>query len=225
MVRGGRMRTSALPGVRRARRSRRPATCATARTRTSEAALYAEVGGPGVLGGAKVLQGKEMSFNNWLDVDAAYALGVGAARERGGDREAQQPVRCGVGRHACRGVRESVRVRPGLGVRRDRGVPRRRATSTPPPRWPTCSPRSWSRRPSRPTRWRRSLDRQNLRVVRAPLGTGDGLDVRPIPGGALVQDRDLVDRDAAGDGRSSRRASRPSRSGRDLRSPGRWRGG
>ena len=37
-------------------------------------ALYAEAGGPGVLGGAKVLQGKEMSFNNWLDVDAAYTL-------------------------------------------------------------------------------------------------------------------------------------------------------
>ncbi len=34
--------------------------------------------------------------------------------------------------------------------------------------------------------------RQNLRVVQAPIGTGDGLDVRPIPGGALVQDRDLA---------------------------------
>jgi phosphoribosylaminoimidazolecarboxamide formyltransferase/IMP cyclohydrolase len=26
------------------------------------------------MGGAEVLQGKEMSFNNWLDVDAAYSL-------------------------------------------------------------------------------------------------------------------------------------------------------
>jgi len=34
--------------------------------------------------------------------------------------------------------------------------------------------------------------RQNLRVVAAPLVTIDGLDVRPIPGGALVQDRDGV---------------------------------
>jgi phosphoribosylaminoimidazolecarboxamide formyltransferase/IMP cyclohydrolase len=34
--------------------------------------------------------------------------------------------------------------------------------------------------------------RENLRVVRAPLPAGSGLDVRPIPGGALVQDRDLV---------------------------------
>ena len=38
-------------------------------------ALYAEAAGPGPLGGAEVLvAGKEMSFNNWLDLDAAYAL-------------------------------------------------------------------------------------------------------------------------------------------------------
>ena len=38
-------------------------------------ALYAATGGPGVLGGAEVLvEGKEMSFNNWLDVDAALTL-------------------------------------------------------------------------------------------------------------------------------------------------------
>ena len=102
------------------------------------------------------LQGKEMSFNNWLDVDAAYALASALPAERGGDRQAQQPVRCGVGGHACRGVREGVRVRHGVGVRRDRGVPRRRATRTPPRRWPTCSRRSSSRRRSPTARWRRS---------------------------------------------------------------------
>jgi len=38
-------------------------------------ALYRASGGPGVLGGAEVLvEGKEMSFNNWLDVDAAITL-------------------------------------------------------------------------------------------------------------------------------------------------------
>jgi phosphoribosylaminoimidazolecarboxamide formyltransferase/IMP cyclohydrolase len=35
-------------------------------------------------------------------------------------------------------------------------------------------------------------ERDNLRVVRAPLPDGSGPDVRPLPGGALVQDRDLV---------------------------------
>ena len=29
-------------------------------------------------------------------------------------------------------------------------------------------------------------------MVQAPIAAGDGLDVRPIPGGALVQDRDLA---------------------------------
>ena len=37
-------------------------------------ALFAETAGPGVLGGAEVLQGKEMSFNNWLDAWAAAEL-------------------------------------------------------------------------------------------------------------------------------------------------------
>src|SRR4029453_1750021 len=35
------------------------------------AALYAAEGSPGPFGGAEVLQGKEMSFNNWLHADAA----------------------------------------------------------------------------------------------------------------------------------------------------------
>jgi phosphoribosylaminoimidazolecarboxamide formyltransferase/IMP cyclohydrolase len=34
--------------------------------------------------------------------------------------------------------------------------------------------------------------RQNLRVVEAELPHGGGLDVRPIPGGALIQDRDSL---------------------------------
>ena len=35
-------------------------------------------------------------------------------------------------------------------------------------------------------------ERQNLRVLEAPLPEAGGLDVRPMPGGALVQDRDIV---------------------------------
>src|SRR5205823_9629621 len=37
-------------------------------------ALYRTPGGPGPLHGAEVLQGKEMSFNNWLDAEAALSL-------------------------------------------------------------------------------------------------------------------------------------------------------
>ena len=35
-------------------------------------------------------------------------------------------------------------------------------------------------------------ERPNLRVVAAPIPGWPGLDVRPLPGGALVQDRDVV---------------------------------
>jgi len=35
-------------------------------------------------------------------------------------------------------------------------------------------------------------DRPNLRIVSAPMFGGDGLDVRPLPGGALIQDRDTL---------------------------------
>src|SRR5919197_2268939 len=38
------------------------------------ATLYTAAGTSGPLGGAEVLQGKEMSFNNWLDADAARGL-------------------------------------------------------------------------------------------------------------------------------------------------------
>ncbi len=48
---------------------------------------------PGPLGGARVLQGKDMSFNNWLDAYAAVRARRGDARGFGCDREAQQPVR------------------------------------------------------------------------------------------------------------------------------------
>ncbi len=47
-------------------------------------ALYRDAGGrllPDRSGGAIVLQGKDMSFNNWLDADAAYSL-VGRAPSR-----------------------------------------------------------------------------------------------------------------------------------------------
>jgi phosphoribosylaminoimidazolecarboxamide formyltransferase/IMP cyclohydrolase len=44
-------------------------------------ALYRGAGAPGVLGGADVLvEGKEMSFNNWLDVDAALTLAADLER-------------------------------------------------------------------------------------------------------------------------------------------------
>ena len=48
-----------------------PRRCATARTRTRPAALYTSRTGGG-LAGAEQLHGKEMSYNNYVDADAAW---------------------------------------------------------------------------------------------------------------------------------------------------------
>ena len=89
-------------GRRSGRSPREPATlgpasarwsCATARTRTSAAAVYAGRAAPGVLGGFRQLQGKELSWNNLLDADAARKIVGALRRARGGHRQAQQPVR------------------------------------------------------------------------------------------------------------------------------------
>ena len=88
-------------------------------------ALYAEAAGAGPLGGAEVLQGKAMSFNNWLDAEAALSLAAALPAARRRHREAQQPVRRGRRGVARGGVPQRIRVRHGVRVRRDRRVPRR----------------------------------------------------------------------------------------------------
>ena len=66
-------RPTRAPGSRpgSARRGTGPPSCATARTRTSAAALYTTAHWPGGLAPAEQLHGKEMSYNNYVDADAA----------------------------------------------------------------------------------------------------------------------------------------------------------
>ena len=86
------------------------------------AAVYRLAGGPGLLGGMRQIQGKELSWNNLLDADAARKL-VALF-----DDPAVVIVKhnnpCGVGRGA--GPRHRLlpgpRVRPGLRLRLDRGA-------------------------------------------------------------------------------------------------------
>ena len=87
-------------------------------------ALYRESASAGALGGAGVLQGKDMSFNNWLDVVAAYELVCGMPGGSAVIVKHNNP--CGA---AARGELGSllpggVRVRRGERVRRHRGVQR-----------------------------------------------------------------------------------------------------
>ena len=154
-------------------------------------ALYAEAGGHGVLGGAKVLQGKEMSFNNWLDVDAAYALAsalpVNAAvvvkhNNPCGAALGSSPAEAYAKALAC----DTVSAFGGIVAFH---APCDEAAADAmadvftevvvAPSFTDEALASFARR-------------ANLRVVEAPLATGAGLDVRPIPGGALVQDHDVV---------------------------------
>ncbi len=155
------------------------------------AGLYAEGDGPGPLGGARVLQGKEMSFNNWLDAEAARA--VAGLFDR--------PAAVIVKHHNPCGIAESATLAEAYGralesdpvsayggivafnAEVDRGAAEAMAgVFTEVVVAPAFAPDALE-----------VLARKsNLRVVLAPLPRQGGLDVRPIDGGALVQDADRI---------------------------------
>jgi phosphoribosylaminoimidazolecarboxamide formyltransferase/IMP cyclohydrolase len=154
-------------------------------------ALYRHATGPGPLGGAAVLQGKEMSFNNWLDVYAAYEL-VAALPENS----------CVIVKHnnpcgaAARGsVADSYRSAFACdSVSAFGGIVAFNAT---------CDADAAAAMrevftevviaPSfAPDALQAFSERANLRLVQGPIPLPPDLDVRSIPGGALVQDRDIV---------------------------------
>ena len=156
--------------------------------------LYAEAAGPGVLHGAEVVvEGKEMSFNNWLDVDAAYALAadldpLGPAAVI---VKHNNPCGAAVGRssadaYASAFESDSVSAFGGI-VAFGREADEAAAAATADvftevvvaPAFTDGALAAFA-------------GRKGLRVVRAPLPTGGGLDVRVLPGGALVQDRDAA---------------------------------
>ena len=157
------------------------------------AVLAAAEGSVGPLGGAVVLQGKEMSYNNWLDAEAAR----GAA----GSFDPSTPVAvivkhhnpCGVAlaptaaeayerAHAC----DPVSAFGGIvafnvpldeaGARAMAGVFTEVVIA------PAFTEGALAA----------LVERPNLRVVWAPLPVRGGMEIRPIDGGALVQDLDAV---------------------------------
>ncbi len=155
-------------------------------------ALYAEAGGPGVLGGAEVLvAGKEMSFNNWLDLEAAYALAAAFEEPAAVIVKHNNPCGAALGgtlADAYLRAYESDTVSAFGGIvafNREADEAAARAMAD-----------VFTEVVVAPGFTDDALAafraRKGLRVVRAPLPAGDGLDVRPLPGGALVQDRDRV---------------------------------
>ena len=64
------------------------------------------------------LHGKEMSYNNYVDADAARRAAYDFDRAGGRDHQARQPVRHRGRRRRRRGAPQGARLRPGVGVRR-----------------------------------------------------------------------------------------------------------
>ena len=159
------------------------------------AAYYRQVGARmHVLSMVRQLGGKELSFNNVLDLNAGAPARrrVRAAGLR--DHQAQQPVRLRGRRLGARGLPARVRVRPAERVRR-RDLPQppgRRARS--PRRSRTSSSRSCSRRASPTRRSRSSRRKPNLRILedgeRRRINIAER-DIKRVLGGVLVQDRDM----------------------------------
>ena len=154
-------------------------------------ALYADVAGPGILGGAEVLQGKEMSFNNWLDVDAAYALAAALEPNAAVIVKHNNPCGAAAGATTAESYAKAFAcdtVSAFGGIVAFHGSCDGAAAA--------AMADVFTEVVVAPVYTEEALatfaERRNLRVVRAPLPTGVGLDVRPLLGGALVQDRDAV---------------------------------
>ncbi len=154
-------------------------------------ALYAEASGPGPLGGAKVLQGKEMSFNNWLDVDAASSLAALLPSPAAVIVKHNNPCGAALGSSLADAYARAFAcdtVSAFGGVVTFNGEVDAAAAAAMADVFTEVVAA-----PSFDSGARAAFaGRTNLRVVAAPLPAGEGLDVRPLPGGALAQDRDTV---------------------------------
>jgi phosphoribosylaminoimidazolecarboxamide formyltransferase / IMP cyclohydrolase len=152
-------------------------------------ALFGEIAGGTVLGGAEVLGGKEMSFNNWLDVSSATELCSELPAPAAVIVKHNNP--CGAARGASLAdaydrafACDSISAFGGVvafGAEVDAAAAEAMAdVFTEVVAAPAFAADAMDR-------FRR---RENLRVVRVPPRRRPALDVRRLPGGALVQDSD-----------------------------------
>jgi phosphoribosylaminoimidazolecarboxamide formyltransferase / IMP cyclohydrolase len=154
-------------------------------------ALYETAAGPGVFVGAEVLQGKEMSFNNWLDAWAAFDLVAALPDAACVIVKHNNP--CGVaasldaaasyrGAFACDEVSAFGGIVAFHGSCDGGAAEAMREVFTEVVIAPSFTDGALAVFAERP----------NLRIVRAPMGQPAGWDVRTLPGGALIQDLDTV---------------------------------
>ncbi|MEX0988825.1 MAG: bifunctional phosphoribosylaminoimidazolecarboxamide formyltransferase/IMP cyclohydrolase [Actinomycetota bacterium] len=153
------------------------------------AALYAEVAGAGPLGGAEVLGGKEMSFNNWLDAESAAGLVAELPAPACVIVKHNNPCGAATGISAADAYTkafacDTVSAFGGIvafNVDADAdAAAAMREVFTEVVIAPGIDVTAFT-------------ERGNLRLLRAPIAEPGDLEVRPIRGGALVQDRDRID--------------------------------
>jgi phosphoribosylaminoimidazolecarboxamide formyltransferase/IMP cyclohydrolase len=155
-------------------------------------ALYAEAAGSGPLGGAEVLiAGKEMSFNNWLDVTAALALAAALPPRSAVIVKHNNPCGAAVATSFADAYErafasDTVSAFGGIVAFNgevDEDAARAMAEVftevVVAPMFTDAALRAFS-------------ERKQLRVIRAMLPIDRALDLRPLPGGALIQDTDVV---------------------------------
>ena len=148
-------------------------------------------------GAAEVQQGKELSYTNLLDLDAAARIALEFDEPAAAVIKHTNP--CGVATAAT--IAEAyvtrARRRCALRLRRHRRPEPRRSTSTPRGRSRRRSSRPSSRRRSTPAALAILAKKANLRVVTADFtpfkdAARPGVELRSILGGVLVQERDRV---------------------------------
>ncbi|MDP9343333.1 MAG: bifunctional phosphoribosylaminoimidazolecarboxamide formyltransferase/IMP cyclohydrolase [Actinomycetota bacterium] len=156
------------------------------------AGLYRAAGSPGALAGARVLQGKEMSFNNWLDAEAAMALAGSLPAPAAVIVKHNNPCGAAVASTAAEAYRRALASDPvsayggvvAFNVAADAEAARAvTGVFTEVVAAPGFEPEA------------RELfgKKANLRVLEARPEPGAGIEVRPLAGGgALMQDRDVV---------------------------------
>jgi phosphoribosylaminoimidazolecarboxamide formyltransferase / IMP cyclohydrolase len=155
------------------------------------AALYRELLTAGPLSGAAVLQGKEMSFNNWLDAEAARTL-VGSLPEPSAVivkhnnpcGAAAAPTAAQAYSAALDSDRDSAF---GGVVAYNVEVDEEAARAMSDVFTEVVVAPGFS-----PTALAVFGEKRNVRLVAAPLPGPPGLEIRAIDGGALVQDADRV---------------------------------
>ena len=156
------------------------------------AALYRQPLSPGALGNAEVLQGKEMSYNNWLDAEAARGLAVALETPAAVIVKHHNPSGAAVAATAADAYRaafdsDTVSAFGGV-VAFNVEVDREAAAAMAEvfteviiaPGFTDDALAAFG-------------EKKNLRVVRSPLPRQGGLELRLIGGGGgLIQDADVV---------------------------------